>query len=1133
MSSASPHTMASLAQAMEKLWETGLEPEIYDFLDPSDSLTAEQLAELVRFDQRRRFAAGKPTISESYFANLAVLQASLEIATDIAYHEFLLREEFGYPTNVDEFVARFPELQEQLLQQIRFHQAMLETACDEQDGRIDPSNSHDNGLANFQDLPGYEVREVIACGGMSVVFRARHIALNRWVAIKVLVSDVLTSMESIQRFLREAATIAKLKHPNIVEVFDVGEHRGRPFLVLELVHGGSLVDHYRGHSLPQTDVLPFVIKIVQAVQHCHALGIIHRDLKPGNILLEPLLSLDAASHSPMQVEPLSCWNPRVSDFGLSKVLDDQAMEQPTRTGSILGTPAYMSPEQARAEVTQIGPASDIYSIGTILYELLTGRPPFQGTTPIQVIQQIVHEEAIAPSRLKKGLPKPVELICLKCMAKSPTQRYANCAELLSDLQNCIAGKPIQARPAGIIQSSWRWSRHHPRVSAFVGAASLLILLASIAWTMHLRILQRSRTDALVASLLTLDSAQVMPTIANLKHDSQTAIRSLEEARKSLELSGRTNFNVELATCNLTTTISKTLLDFVPTSQPQQLLLISRLDAHIDSDATQGLWDIAMNPNVPASGRLRAACLLSANSSTRLAENWQQISEDIAEQVVRESMEDIEPWSVLLSPIAELISPRLSAIVLDTKQFASERIFAATLLGRLVSADPRFLANLLLDADIDVYPVLMQSLESQNDQADLVQVLRQVAEDWNTEKIYAPNISLARRRALWAITMVHLDVHKPLLELLETRDDPTARSYAIELMASARIPVEWIVHSIGSAASPAQLSACLLALGQYDARIIGREEAVDTICQVVAASSDAGVLGAGDWLGRKLNLMRIIEATTRSASFAKNDSAVWQNSFGQTFVVIPPTVMQLGSPESEEEHEIDEQLRFARLDYSFSIACTETTVGQIRKYRDDFSINDRYSPLPQSPANNVSFFQAAAYCRWLSEIEGLDESQMCFPPIEKIGHGMRLPDDYLQRTGYRLPTESEWEIACRAGSAVSWSFGIESRLIGNYGNCLPESNNRTSIVGAFKPNAFGLFDMHGNVAEWCVNTYDVQSKLRELTPGALTIDSERLRLVRGGTFGDIPLSTRSSRLNALAPETEYATLGLRLVRTVTQ
>ena len=1088
----------------------------------------------MRIDQRRRFATGKPTIAENYFAHIAVLRASPEIATDIAYHEFLLREELGYRTNVHEFVARFPELQDQLLQQIRFHQAMLETACDGPDDRIDPSKNQDNGLAIFQDLPGYEVQEVIACGGMSVVFRARHIALNRWVAIKVLVSDVLTSLESIQRFLREAATIAKLKHSNIVEVFDVGEHRGHPFLVLELVHGGSLVEHYRGLSLPHADVLPFVTKIVQAVQHCHALGIIHRDLKPGNILLEPLISLDAASPSQSQVEPLSSWNPKVSDFGLSKVLDEQTTEQPTRTGSILGTPAYMSPEQARAEVKQIGPASDIYSIGTVLYELLTGRPPFQGTTPIQIIQQIVHEDAIAPSRLKKGLPKPVELICLKCMAKSPTQRYANCGELLSDLQNCIAGKSIKARPAGILQSSWKWSRRHPRVSTFVGVASLLMLLSSIVWTLHVRILQHSRTESLVSSLLTLDSSQIMPTIANLKNDSQTAIHSLEEARKSLESSRTTNFNVEFASCYLRSAISKTLLEFVPTSQPQQLLLISRLDAKMDSEAIRGLWNIAMNPSVPGKNRLRAACLLSASSFPGLAEDWQPISEDIAGQVVRESMEDIEPWSDLLIPLGESIRPRLSAIVLDSKQPSSERLFAATLLGRLVSDDPRLLSNLLLDADIDIYQVLLRALKNQTDEVELVQVLQQAAEDRNAGKNDVPNMSPARRRAIWAITMLHLSVQQPLLELFETKDDPTARSYAIELMAPARVPVEWIVRSIDSAASPAQTSACLLALGQYDARNIGRQqETLKTICHVVASSRDAGVVGAGDWLGRKLNLMGVIEAATRSTSFAENDNAVWHNSLGQTFVVIPPMAMSLGSPENEEEHEIDEQLRFARLDYAFSIARTETTVEQIRKFRADFPINDRYSPLPQSPANNVSFFAAAAFCRWLSEIEGLDESQMCFPPIDKIGPGMRLPDDYLRRTGYRLPTESEWEIACRSGSAVSWSFGIESRLIGNYGNCLPESNNRSSVVGTLKPNAFGLFDMHGNVAEWCVNTYDVESKLRELTPGALTIDSKRLRLVRGGTFGDIPLSTRSSRLNALTPATEYATLGLRLVRTITQ
>jgi serine/threonine protein kinase len=331
------------------------------------------------------------------------------------------------------------------------------------------------------EVPGYEVLEEVGRGGMGVIYRSRQLGLNRVVALKMLRAGAPTSGTTLARLRVEAGAVARLHHPNIVQIYEVGEHAGQPFLALEFVEGGSLRQRLDGTPRPPREAAALVETVARAVEAAHAKGIIHRDLKPANILLQfrstkdegrlkgaPATALASGNH-PL---PIDNAVPKVADFGVAKLLDsDPALgEALTKTGEVLGTPSYMAPEQTGGKGAEIGPATDVYSLGVILYELLTGRVPLRGETTLDTLLLVLGEEPIPPRRLQPRVPRDLEIICLRCLEKSPRKRYASAQELADDLRRFLHGEPIRARPIGAAERLWRWCRRRPV------AASLLMTL---------------------------------------------------------------------------------------------------------------------------------------------------------------------------------------------------------------------------------------------------------------------------------------------------------------------------------------------------------------------------------------------------------------------------------------------------------------------------------------------------------------------------------------------------------------------------------------------------------------------------------------------------------------------------------
>ncbi len=329
-----------------------------------------------------------------------------------------------------------------------------------------------------QHIPGYEILGELGRGGMGVVYKARQLTLNRLVALKMILAGANADPQQMERFRAEAEAVARLQHPYIVQIYEIGEYNGCPYFSLEFVDGGTLAQKLTGAPQPPLLAAHFIRLIALAMHSAHQKGIIHRDLKPGNILLAvptEHISGSDSFHSDMQAAFRLYGIPKITDFGLAKHLDVQSQ---TRTGAIIGTPSYMAPEQAEGRAHAIGPATDVYGLGAILYEMLTGRPPFESDSSLTTIRQLLADDPLRPSQLHLKVPRDLETICLKCLEKDPARRYHSTEEFAQELERFLSNQPIEARPIGWWGRSVKWMRRHPTRTTVFGVLvlSLLILL---------------------------------------------------------------------------------------------------------------------------------------------------------------------------------------------------------------------------------------------------------------------------------------------------------------------------------------------------------------------------------------------------------------------------------------------------------------------------------------------------------------------------------------------------------------------------------------------------------------------------------------------------------------------------------
>jgi eukaryotic-like serine/threonine-protein kinase len=308
---------------------------------------------------------------------------------------------------------------------------------------------------DWPTIPGYDILQRLGEGGMGVVYKARHLGLKRLVALKMIRGGIQARADQFSRFRVEAEAVARLRHPNILQIYDIGEAAGLPFVALELLDGGGLDDRLARTPLPGKQAAELMVILARAIHVAHQAGIVHRDLKPTNVLYT------------------SDGVPKITDFGLAKRIDSD--DGQTVSGQIVGSPSYMAPEQARGDSRKVGPPADVYALGAILYEMLTGRPPFKGATPMETVRQVLDDDPVTPSRLVPRVPRDLETICLKCLHKDPAKRYGSAQALADDLERYLGGEPILARRIAFWERGAKWVRRRPVAAMLLALAATAIL----------------------------------------------------------------------------------------------------------------------------------------------------------------------------------------------------------------------------------------------------------------------------------------------------------------------------------------------------------------------------------------------------------------------------------------------------------------------------------------------------------------------------------------------------------------------------------------------------------------------------------------------------------------------------------
>jgi serine/threonine protein kinase/tetratricopeptide (TPR) repeat protein len=449
----------------------------------SEEQTSLPLVEALRHEQRRQWDAGDRISAETYLQRHPELRADAEGVLELIYNEVVLRQRSGESPRLEEYQERFPHLAERLGLLFEVHSALeADSAVDGGTTATDTPGPVLVGAGELPVVPGFEILQEVGRGGMSVVYEARQQGLNRTVAVKMLLAGGYASREQRTRFRTEAEALGRLHHPHIVPVHEVGEYAGRPYLVMEYVAGGNLAQ-VGGRIENQELAAHLVETLARAVHYAHQRGIVHRDLKPANILLQMQNAECRMQNENPRSDSAFCILhsalPKITDFGLAKLLEDELGNSlaggPTQSGAVLGTPSYMAPEQAAGQSREIGPAADVYALGAILYELLTGRPPFRKDTPLETLLQVQSVEPVPPSRLCPRLARDLATVCLKCLEKDPSKRFATADALADDLGRFLAGEPIRARPIGALERTWRWCRRKPLVASLAGALVLLVI----------------------------------------------------------------------------------------------------------------------------------------------------------------------------------------------------------------------------------------------------------------------------------------------------------------------------------------------------------------------------------------------------------------------------------------------------------------------------------------------------------------------------------------------------------------------------------------------------------------------------------------------------------------------------------
>jgi formylglycine-generating enzyme required for sulfatase activity/predicted Ser/Thr protein kinase len=830
----------------------------------------------------------------------------------------------------------------------------------------------------LRDFGDYELLQEIARGGMGVVYKARQVTLNRIVAVKMILGGQLAGPEDVQRFRTEAEAAAQLDHPGIVPIYEVGEQDGQHYFSMGFVEGQSLAKRVAEGPLEPRAAAEMVKTVSEAVQYAHDKGVIHRDLKPGNILLDKV------------------GRPRVTDFGLAKLTGSGS--DLTGTGQILGTPSYMPPEQASGKIDQIGPLADVYSLGAILYCLLTGRPPFQAASPLETLFQVQLQEPVRLRQLNSQVPLDLETITHKCLEKNSSRRYGSALELANELQRFLKGEPTLARPVSAFERAWRWCKRRPLIPSVV--ASVLAI-------------------SLVSGLI-LQQVAATEREQGLRREVVAGFDALQNTRGP--------------------------------GVPFAIRVLEKLPRNMVLDELQSRYNDA----------------------------------------------EVERKLGLAYALADYGEADVSFLVSQIQRAAPDEVDnLATAFGRAREA----------------------SLEA-------IHALAKVSHA-------EPNWRLKTRLAVVAL---HLDDDRIAADMcrIDERPDPIQRTIFIDELAAWHGDVSRLAPYSRSRSDPALRSGLCLAVGSIPLGPLPAAESEawnPVLTESYKTALDNAMHSAAGWALRQWG----IEVPALSVTSQPSEGRQWfVNSLGMAMLNVQP-----GQFTRRDGNFPDSKPQNVTLTRAFFLSDREVSVDQFQRF-----IDDPYNPKEDKPAvwqqrngeagsagehsrGAVSWYDAVLFCNWLSRKEG---RTVCYERIgkkEKIRNveydAWRLVAD---ASGYRLPTEAEWEYACRAGTTTDFASGSDEEMLRKYAIF---QTSRAASGGSKLPNRWGLFDMHGNIWEWCHDWYEAYGEgdvNDPVGPSEVSIGAS-VRVFRGGSWNNVAAYWRSGYRQGLPPDERRGDIGFRV------